>query len=66
MARASKTAGGQESGAGPRIREVERTNAALRAGGLGYQVGPNGPFDAEAFADAALKRWPRVMAKLGE
>lgn len=46
--------------------KVERTNAALRAGGIDYRVEPGLPFDAKAFAVAALKRWPRVMAKLAE
>ncbi|MFT0861159.1 hypothetical protein [Ancylobacter sp. G4_0304] len=43
-----------------------RIQAALDAGGLDVRVDASGEVDPEAFADAVMKRWPRVMAKLGE
>lgn len=45
---------------------TQRTNAALREGGIDYQVPAGGAFDARAFAEAVMARWPKVMQKLGE
>lgn len=43
-----------------------RTNAALRAGGIDYQIEPDGAFDPKAFTTAALKRWRKVADRLAE
>ncbi|WP_281493575.1 hypothetical protein [Ancylobacter koreensis] len=43
-----------------------RVQAALEAGGFAVKVDEAGEFDARAFAEAAMARWPKVMKKLGE
>lgn len=40
--------------------------AALDAGGLKVTADETGAFDARAFAEAVMSRWPKVMQKLGE
>ncbi|WAC27447.1 hypothetical protein [Ancylobacter sp. SL191] len=50
----------------PRSADPARTNAALREGGIDYQVEPGQDFDAKAFTKAALKRWQKVAARLAE
>lgn len=47
----------------PKI-DVNRTNGALRAAGIDYQVGPDGKFDGFAFGRAMRKRYPRILSKL--
>lgn len=46
--------------------EVARMQAALDAGGLDVRADENGRIDPAAFANAVLKRWPKVMKKLAE
>lgn len=48
------------------VAGLARTNAALREGGIDYQVEPGQDFDAKAFTKAALKRWQKVAARLAE
>ncbi|WP_143007051.1 hypothetical protein [Ancylobacter rudongensis] len=45
---------------------TQRTNAALREGGIDYQVPAGGAFDAKVFTTAALKRWRKVASRLAE
>ena len=46
--------------------EVTRVNATLRESGVDYQIEPGATFDMKAFTSAALKRWPKIAAKLAE
>ncbi|WP_428029049.1 hypothetical protein [Ancylobacter sp.] len=46
--------------------EAARVQAALDAGGLKVTADETGAFDARAFAEAVMARWPKVMQKLGE
>jgi len=50
----------------PLGERAARVQAALDAGGLPVKVDEAGEFDARAFAEATLARWPKVMKKLGE
>lgn len=52
----------------PRERgsEAARIQAALDAGELKVTADETGAFDAHAFAEAVMVRWPKVMQKLGE
>lgn len=46
--------------------DAARVQAALDAGGLKVTADETGAFDARAFAEAVMARWPKVMQKLGE
>lgn len=45
---------------------AERVNATLRESGIQYRVEPGASFDVKAFTAAALRRWPKIAARLAE
>lgn len=45
---------------------IERANEANKLNGIDYQIDPERGLDAKAFGRAALKRWPKITAKLAE
>ncbi|PZQ83274.1 MAG: hypothetical protein DI549_08605 [Ancylobacter novellus] len=46
--------------------EVARVRASLDAGGLSSAKVDENDLDLPSFVDAAMKRWSKVMARLGE
>ena len=56
----------QNTGKAGAADDTGRVNATLRESGVDYRVEPGATFDVKAFTSAALKRWPKIAARLAE